>query len=142
MWRAILIVSFALPGAAHAAAVQCTPLDTDIVSLGEKAARFYAMRSLNGKIEDEKTALVKQGFEVGAISPPKLDCKFFPNIINMDEWRCTGTARVCTKGANLSPRLDKRPAAGSPRLRSPGKAQAAVKPLAPGINAPKQDNPR
>ncbi len=97
MWRVFLILSVALPGAVQAKGYQCTPLETDIVSLGEKAARFYAMRSLNGQIEEEKTAITRQGYEVGAITPPKLDCKFFPNIINMDEWRCTGTARVCTK---------------------------------------------
>lgn len=97
MRRLILILSFALPGVAQAAAYQCTPLDTDIVSLGEKAARFYAMRSLNGKIEEEKTSMVRQGYVVGAVTPPKLDCKFFPNVINMDEWRCTGKAKVCTK---------------------------------------------
>ncbi len=95
--RVILILIFALPGVAQAGVYQCTPLDTDIVSLGEKAARYYAMRSLNGKIEEEKALMVRQGFEVGAVTPPKLDCKFFPNVINMDEWRCTGTARVCTK---------------------------------------------
>ncbi|GEM_PF-4259536 len=78
MLRLFLILSFVLPGVAQAA-YQCTPLDTDIASLGEKAARFCAMRSLNSKIEEEKTAMVRQGYEVGAVTPPKLDCKFFPN---------------------------------------------------------------
>ncbi len=80
---------------AHAAT--CTPLETDIVSLGEKAARFYAQRSINAKIEDEKKRLASLGLQVGKVREPKFDCAYFPNIIAMDEWRCTAKAAVCTK---------------------------------------------
>jgi hypothetical protein len=80
-----------------AQAAECTPLETDIVSLGEKAARFYAQRSINAKIQDEKKRLASLGLQVGKVREPKFDCAYFPNIVAMDEWRCTAKAVVCAK---------------------------------------------
>ncbi len=89
---AAIMLSF---GAAQAA--ECTPLETDVVSLGEKAARFYAERSINAKIEDEKRRLATLGLQIGKVRQPKFECAYFPNIVAMDEWRCTAKAAVCAK---------------------------------------------
>lgn len=75
----------------------CRPVTADIVSLGEKAARFYAQRSLDKGVEEETRSLESTGAKVGKITKAPLECKFFPNVIGMDEWRCTGSAKVCTK---------------------------------------------
>jgi hypothetical protein len=79
--------------AAHAG---CMPLSSDVVSLGEKAARFYSDRSLAAAISDERERLSQVGMPVGRITKA-IDCKPFPNLIGADEWRCVGQAKVCSK---------------------------------------------
>jgi len=126
-----LLFTFAMTAAAHAAP-QCAIVETDIVSLGEKAARYYAERSISVKIEEEKDTFVRQGFEIGRVIRPALDCKYFPNVVAMDEWRCTGAAQVCPKGASPLPT---RPSAGggAPRPQQPHAANR--KPAAPAPKA-------
>lgn len=85
----------ALSGSAEAA---CYPVKADVVSLGEKAARFYAQRSLDTGIEEEKRRIEATGGELRPVGKGTLDCKPFPNVLGADEWRCTGAAKVCTKG--------------------------------------------
>ncbi|WP_088343466.1 MULTISPECIES: hypothetical protein [Rhodomicrobium] len=82
---------------ASAAGATCMPVSSDIVSLGEQAARFYAQRSLDNGVEEQKKALEASGREVGKIDKRALDCKHFPNLLGADEWRCVGAAKVCTK---------------------------------------------
>lgn len=88
------VCMMALTGSAWA---DCRAVNADIVSLGEKAARYYAQRSLDKGVEDETRSLESTGAKVGKITKAPLDCKFFPNVIGMDEWRCTGQAKVCGK---------------------------------------------
>jgi hypothetical protein len=78
---------------AHAA---CMSVSSDVVSLGEKAARFYSERSLATAIAGERERLQVVGMATGKISKA-MDCKPFPNLIGADEWRCVGQAKVCSK---------------------------------------------
>jgi hypothetical protein len=90
----IALIGLALPaGAAHAG---CFPVKSEVVSLGEKSARFYAERSLVKSIDDQKGSVESSGSPVGRVTRGALDCKPFPNLIGADEWRCTGEAKVCT----------------------------------------------
>jgi hypothetical protein len=81
----------------HPARAACMPLKADVVSLGEKPARYYAERSINAQIESEKETAGATGRTVTSVSEPVYDCKPFPNILGADEWRCTAVARVCAK---------------------------------------------
>jgi hypothetical protein len=75
----------------------CFPVDSDVVSLGEKAARFYGERSLMKAIDERKTSVEASGNAVGKVTKDELTCKPFPNLIGADEWRCVGKGKVCTK---------------------------------------------
>jgi hypothetical protein len=79
--------------AAHA---ECTPLSSEVVSIGERAARFYTERSLSQAIEDERRRLSASGGTAGPVTR-NMECKPFPNLIGADEWRCIGHAKVCTE---------------------------------------------
>ena len=98
--RSILVLPAVLIGAlvypAMASAV-CFPVKTDIVSLGEKSARFYAERRLSENIEDQKSVLKSAGSAQSRVVKRELSCKPFPNVLGADEWRCIGQAKVCTK---------------------------------------------
>jgi hypothetical protein len=80
-------------GAAHAV---CAPVGSEVVSLGEKAARFYSERSLTNAIDSEKQRVQAIGAKLGHVSR-SMDCSPFPNLIGADEWRCVGKGRVCSK---------------------------------------------
>jgi hypothetical protein len=90
----VLIGLLVAPGSA--AAAQCLPADSDVVSLGEKAARAYGERSLNKHIAERSLAIESRGEKVSRIVKRSMDCKPFPNLLGADEWRCVGSARVCT----------------------------------------------
>ncbi len=83
--------------AAPSALAQCFPVTADIVSLGEKTAMAYARRSMSRGIADEKERIESTGSSVARVTEPAIDCKPFPNILGADEWRCTGSAKVCAK---------------------------------------------
>lgn len=91
---AFLLAAFLLPICCSTAHAGCTPLGSEVVSIGERAARFYSERSLNQAIEDEKRRLEASGMRPGAITRD-MNCKPFPNLIGADEWRCVGEAKVC-----------------------------------------------
>ena len=82
----------------EAAAAACFPVKSDVVSLGEAAARGYAQRSLDKSINDETQRVETTGATVGRVVKKPLDCEHFPNLIGANEWRCIGDAKVCTKG--------------------------------------------
>jgi hypothetical protein len=91
-----LLVSAALlamPGSALAA--RCLPAESDVVSLGEKAARVYAERSLDTSIAQRQQLLETMGETAPGAINKNLDCKPFPNVLGADEWRCVGSAKVC-----------------------------------------------
>jgi hypothetical protein len=79
------------------AEASCTPIKADVVSLGEKAARAYAERSMASKIEAEKELIESVGKETGRVTDPAYTCTPFGNVIGADEWRCIGHVKVCTK---------------------------------------------
>ena len=79
-----------------AAKADCTPLKSDVVSLGEKAARFYSERSLQNAVEEERQRISASGGKTGRVSKA-MDCQPYPNLIGADEWRCVGAATVCSK---------------------------------------------
>lgn len=83
----------ALGGSAQAA---CNPVKSEVVSLGEKAARFYSERSLQEAISAERVRLESVGAAIGPITK-SMDCKPFPNLVGADEWRCVGAGKVCGK---------------------------------------------
>jgi hypothetical protein len=85
---------FALGGQAQAAG--CTPVKSDVVSLGEKAARFYSERSLGDVIAAEKRRIEAMGTAAGPITK-SMKCEPFPNLLGADEWRCVGAGKVCAK---------------------------------------------
>jgi hypothetical protein len=89
------LICAALPAASAQAG--CLPVKAEVVSLGEKAARFYTERSLIKHIDEEKRAVESSGREIGRIVKGELACAPYPNLIGADEWRCTGEAKVCTK---------------------------------------------
>ena len=74
----------------------CVPLGSDSVSLGEKAARYYADNRLNAAIESERQRLETVGKVSGRVSKT-MNCAPYPNLIGADEWRCVGAAKVCSK---------------------------------------------
>lgn len=144
--RAIAAGALMLIASAQAShGARCTPLDADVVSLGEPAARFYAERSIRMKMDNERRLIEGSGGVVGRVVEPELDCKFFPNIVNMDEWRCTATAKVCAweegdppvaaskpGNAKPKPKAQTKPAAAKPKAEAkPAAAKAEAKPAAP-----------
>jgi hypothetical protein len=74
----------------------CNPVKSDVVSVGQKAARFYSERSLQQAIASEKDRLETIGAALGPITKA-IDCQPYPNLIGADEWRCIGSGKVCTK---------------------------------------------
>jgi len=84
-----------LTAAAPAKAGICFPASSDVVSLGEAAARAYATRSLDAKIEETKQLIAARGETVGRIAGRQIDCEPYANILGADEWQCRGKARVC-----------------------------------------------
>jgi hypothetical protein len=87
-------LSGAVAGSARAG---CFPVKSDVVSLGEVAARFYAQRSLDRSVDGERERVESTGAAVGRVVKKELSCKPYPNLIGANEWRCLGEARVCTK---------------------------------------------
>lgn len=87
-------ILLALSGSAHAA--KCFPAASDVVSLGEKAARSYAENSLDKSIAQQQQLLESLGEKAPDSVKKTLDCKPFPNVLGADEWRCVGSAKVCT----------------------------------------------
>ncbi len=91
------VIVSGLAFAAGAEAASCYPVKSDVVSLGEKAARAYGERALDREIEERKNSLMSSGAGIGKIGNRKIDCKHFPNVLGADEWRCVGAAKVCAK---------------------------------------------
>ena len=81
---------------AGSARAGCFPVRSEVFSLGEKAARFYAERSLVKAIDEQKGSLESSGNKLGRVTKGALSCKPFPNLIGADEWRCVGEAKLCT----------------------------------------------
>jgi hypothetical protein len=135
----ILPLAFAgLALGAGIARANCFPVKSDVVSLGEKAARFYADRSLTNAIDDQKRLIESTGSPLGRIARAELNCQPFPNLIGADEWHCTGEAKVCTgDAASKNPPLVKAAnAASSRRAKTPGQKPAAR--AVPTVADPKQ----
>jgi hypothetical protein len=91
----LALIGLALP--AGTARAGCFPVRSEVVSLGEKAARFYAERSLVKAIDEQKGSVESAGDQLGRVTKSELDCQPFPNLIGADEWRCVGAAKVCTQ---------------------------------------------
>jgi len=85
----------AFSSAGSTVAQPCFPVSSEVVSLGERNARAYAMRSLDREIAMRKASLTATGQQVGKVARDDLNCAPFPNLIGADEWRCKGRARVC-----------------------------------------------
>ena len=83
-----------MPGSALAA--RCFPAASDVVSLGQNTARSYAEASLDRSIAQQQQLLESLGEKVPGTVKKTLDCKPFPNVLGADEWRCVGSAKVCT----------------------------------------------
>ncbi len=97
MRRSAIPLGAALLAFSHSAAMaSCIPLHSEVVSLGEKAARFYSDRSLQGGIEAERQRLASMALAPGRVTKT-MNCAPYPNLLGADEWRCTGEAKVCTK---------------------------------------------
>ena len=79
-------------GLAHA---DCAPVKSEVVSLGEKAARFYSEKSLIRAIDGEKERIETMGAKLGPVAK-SISCAPYPNLIGADEWRCVGEGKVCT----------------------------------------------
>jgi hypothetical protein len=91
-----IMAAFAVALAANSATARtCFPVNSEVVSLGESNARAYAARSLDRAIAARKTSIETSGRSIGRITRADLDCAPFPNLLGADEWRCTGSARVC-----------------------------------------------
>lgn len=90
----LALIGLAVPGGVARAA--CFPVKSEVVSLGEKAARFYAERSLLKAIEDQQGSLESSGSVPTRVTRSDLACKEYPNLIGADEWRCIGEAKVCS----------------------------------------------
>ena len=92
----LLAVSLSLLAGAGTAEATCMPVPSEVVSHGEKAARFYSERSLKRGIEAEQRRLGSI-----ALTPVKvtktLTCVPYPNLLGADEWRCVGDAKVCAQ---------------------------------------------
>ena len=112
----LALIGLVLP--AGLARAGCFPVRSEVVSLGEKAARFYADRSLVKAIDEQKSSLESSGGQFGRVARSELNCKPFPNLIGADEWRCVGEAKVCTGKAE----------AGSPRKNVAMRKKARSKP--------------
>jgi hypothetical protein len=74
----------------------CTPVSSDVVSIGQKNARGYSERSLAAAIKDEQQRLRSVGLAAGRVTK-NMACKPYPNVIGADEWQCLGQAKVCSK---------------------------------------------
>jgi hypothetical protein len=95
---AALVISCAILSTISSEAAQarlCLPVSTEVVSLGEDGARAYAARSLDRAIAQQEAALKSSGRKLAKTRRDELSCAPFPNIIGADEWKCTGSARVC-----------------------------------------------
>jgi len=90
-----MCISLGLISTAHAG--PCFPVNSEVVSLGEQAARYYATRSLDQQIEDRRQVFSASGRSVGRIDRQALVCSPFLNILGADEWQCRGTAKVCVE---------------------------------------------
>lgn len=123
----LLLALASLALAAGIAQANCFPVKSDIVSLGEKAARFYADRSLTNAIDDQKGAIESSGSPLGRIARAELSCQPFSNLIGADEWHCTGEAKVCTGDAASKnpPSVKAANAAGSRRGKTSSPKPAA-----------------
>ena len=62
----LALVGLALP--AGIARAGCFPVKSEVVSLGEKAARFYAERSLVKEIDEQKGSVESSGSQLGRVS--------------------------------------------------------------------------
>ncbi len=93
---AAVALSAALILFSGAAKADCTPVKSEVVSLGEKAARWYSERSLTNAIDDEKRRIEATGIKLGPVSKA-MKCVPYPNLIGADEWRCVGEGKVCSK---------------------------------------------
>lgn len=91
----ISCAAFTLFSTEPAQARLCMPVSTEVVSLGEHRARAYAARSLDRAIAQQESALKSSGRKLAKTRRDELSCAPFPNIIGADEWKCTGSARVC-----------------------------------------------
>lgn len=89
-------VALFIAGANVQAGATCHPVSVDVVSLGEKAARVYGERSLAREIAEQRRTLTYARPDNVRIVRQPLECRYFPNIIAADEWRCTGSAKLCT----------------------------------------------
>lgn len=92
---AVLLAAVFTLSPSIAQARACFPVSTEVVSLGEDRARVYAARSLDRAIAQQESALKASGRKLAKTRRDELSCAPFPNIIGADEWKCSGTARVC-----------------------------------------------
>jgi len=90
--KALCVALVLFSGAAQA---DCTPVKSEVVSLGEKSARFYSERSLTNAIDSEKQRLEATGVKLGPVSR-SMKCAPYPNLIGADEWSCVGEGKVCS----------------------------------------------
>ena len=74
----------------------CMPVRSEVVSFGEKAARFYSERSLKKGIEAEQRRLGSVSLTPVKVTKT-MTCVPYPNLLGADEWRCVGDAKVCAK---------------------------------------------
>lgn len=92
----LLVPAILLAMSGSAQAAKCFPAASDVVSLGEKTARSYADASLDKSIAQQQQLLETLGEKAPNSVKKTLDCKPFPNVLGADEWRCVGSAKVCT----------------------------------------------
>jgi hypothetical protein len=90
---ALLAASLAGAGAAEAS---CTPVHSEVVSIGQKAARLYSERSLKNGIDAEQRRLGSVALSLGKVTKT-MTCVPYPNLLGADEWRCVGEAKVCAQ---------------------------------------------
>lgn len=92
-----VLLSMAAVSIATSAGATCYPIKTDVVSLGEAAARHYAAESMKRAIEEKRASLTASGHKISRVTAGELSCVHFPNVLGADEWRCTALSKVCTQ---------------------------------------------
>ncbi len=72
----LALIGLALP--AGIARAGCFPVKSEVVSLGEKAARFYAERSLAKAIEEQKGSVESSGSQLGNVTKSRAEMPALP----------------------------------------------------------------
>lgn len=94
---AFFLLLWALPMTASSVLANCMPVKSDVVSLGERLTRSYAQRRLDEEKAAMQSSIEASGAKITRIGDSKVDCAPFPNLIGADEWRCIGSAKICSK---------------------------------------------